>query len=131
MKRKAVVVERDGRLMAEVVRTEACQQCRACQFGQKDSVLLELPEGDYRVGDTVEITLNERSFTRATLLAYALPVATLLLALAAASLLGLSEGVQALCALGGLAAGLGVIKLLEPRLSALQPQARPCEKKEE
>ena len=29
MKRKATVVERDGRLMAEVVRTEAGQKCRA------------------------------------------------------------------------------------------------------
>ena len=52
MKREATVVEVDGRLMAEVVRAEACQQCHACQFGQKERMLVELPEGDYHAGDT-------------------------------------------------------------------------------
>ena len=77
MKREATVVEVDGRLMAEVVRTEACLQCHACQYGQKGRVLVELPEGDYRVGDTVELSLEDARFARASLVAYALPVATL------------------------------------------------------
>ena len=41
MKREATVVEVNGRLMAEVVRTEACLQCHACQFGQTGRVLAE------------------------------------------------------------------------------------------
>lgn len=131
MKRKATVVERDGRLMAEVVRTEACQQCRACQFGQTASVLVELPKGEYRPGDTVELTLEDSRFARASLLAYGLPVALLFAGLIVAALANLSEVWQAICALAGLVAGLATIKLLEPRLRRLRPEARPCEKKEE
>ena len=131
MKREATVVERDGRLMAEVVRTEACQQCRACQFGQTASVLVELPEGDYRPGDTVELTLEDSRFARASLLAYGVPVALLFAGLLLAVFLGLSEVWQAVCALSGLALGLLLIKMLEPRPRRLRPSARPCEKKEE
>ena len=131
MKREATVVDVNGRLMAEVVRTEACLQCRACQYGQKGRVLVELPEGDFREGDTVELALEEGRFARASLLAYALPVATLLIGLLIAVFAGLSEVWQALCALAGLGAGLAVIKILEPRLRRLQPDVRPCDKKEE
>ena len=131
MKREATVVEVHGRLMAEVVRTEACLQCHACQYGQKGRVLVELPEGDYRVGDTVELSLEDARFARASLVAYALPVATLFLGLLIAAFAGLSEVWQALCALAGLGAGLAVIKILEPRLRRLRPDVRPCDKKEE
>lgn len=131
MKREAKVVNVDGRLMAEVVRTEACQQCHACQFGQKERMLVELPEGDYAVGDTVELTLADARFARASLLAYALPVATLFAGLLIAAFAGLSEVWQALCALVGLGVGLAVIKLLEPRLRQMRPDVRPCDKKEE
>ena len=131
MKREATVVEVDGRLMAEAVRTEACLQCRACQYGQKGRVLVELPEGDYRVGDTVELMLADAHFARASLLAYALPVATLFAGLLIAAFAGLNEACQALCALAGLGVGLAVIKILEPRLRRLRPDVRPCDKKEE
>lgn len=131
MKREATVVEKDGRLMAEVVRSEACQQCRACQFGQTESVLVELPEGDFHPGDSVELTLEEGRFAQATLLAYALPVVFLFAGLLIAAFCAASEVWQAVCALAGLGVGLIVIKILEPRLRSMQPEARPCEKKEE
>ena len=131
MKREATVVDVNGRLMAEVVRTEACLHCHACQFGQTERVLVELPEGDFREGDTVELALEEGRFARASLLAYALPVATLFIGLLIAVFAGLSEVWQALCALAGLGAGLAVIKILEPHLRRLQPDVRPCDKKEE
>ena len=127
MKREATVIEVDGRLMAEVVRTEACQQCRACQFGQTASVRVELPEGDFHPGDTVELTLEEGRFTRASLL----PVLLLFAGLLAAAFFGLTEVWQAVCALAGLGIGLLIIKILEPRLRQLRPGVRPCEKKEE
>ena len=131
MKREATVVEVDGRLMAEVVRAEACQQCHACQFGQKERMLVELPEGDYHAGDTVELALEDTRFARASLLAYALPVATLFIGLLIAAFAGLPEAWQALCALIGLGVGLAIIKILEPRLRRLRPDVRPCDKKEE
>ena len=79
----------------------------------------------------MELALEEGRFARASLLAYALPVATLFCGLLIAAFAGLSEVWQALCALAGLGAGLAVIKILEPRLRRLQPDVRPCDKKEE
>ena len=56
MKREAKVVRENGRLMAEVLREEACQSCRACRFGQVERVLVELPPGgEYREGETIKI----------------------------------------------------------------------------
>lgn len=131
MKREATVIEVNGRLVAEVVRTEACQQCRACQFGQTESILVELPKGNFHPGDRVELTLEEGRFARASLLAYTLPVLLLFVGLLAAAFLNLPEIWQAACALAGLGLGLLIIKILEPRLRRLRPEARPCKKKEE
>ncbi|NLD60125.1 MAG: SoxR reducing system RseC family protein [Clostridiales bacterium] len=131
MKRQATVVERQGKLMAEVVRTEACHQCRACEFGQTESVFVDLPAGNYRPGEQVELTLEEGRVTLASLIAYGLPVVLLFAGLVIASALGLREVWQAVSAFGGLAIGLIAIKILEPKLRRFQPQARPCDKKEE
>jgi positive regulator of sigma E activity len=131
LKREATVVERDGKLMAEVVRAEACQHCRACRFGQTESVLVDLPDGDYRPGDSVELTLADGRVSIASMIAYGIPVALLFAGLLLAGALGLSEGWQAACALAGLLAGLFTIKALGPKLRRFQPQALPCEKKEE
>lgn len=130
MKKQATVVEKNGRMMAEVIRTEACQQCRACQFGQKESVLVELPNGKYQPGDSVELTLAESRFALASILAYGLPVLLLFAGLVTASALGFKEVWQAACAFLGLGVGLGIIKLLEPKLRKFQPQAHPCDEKE-
>ena len=132
MIRRATVVQNSGRLMGEVVRTEACQQCRACQFGQKERMLMELPPGDFRPGDVVEIELSEKKFTQASIIAYALPVALLFVGLIVSSLLDATEAVQAASALGMLLVGLGIIKLLDKRIrrSGFAPRIHPCEKED-
>lgn len=126
MKRTANVVLKDGRLMAEVVRSEACQQCHACHFGQQQQVYVDLPEGDYAVGDTVELELEDASFSKATLIAYALPVALLFIGLFTANAFTDADWALALGALAGLGAGLILIKLFGKRLEKLRP--RVCEK---
>ena len=45
MKKEATVVSEGGKLYAEIVRSEACQQCRMCSFGKKERMLYKLPEG--------------------------------------------------------------------------------------
>ena len=87
--------------------------------------------GKIHPGDRVELTLEEGRFARASLLAYALPVLLLFVGLLAAAFLNFPEIWQAACALAGLGLGLLIIKILEPRLRRLRPEARPCEKKEE
>ena len=126
MKRRATVVLHEGRLMAEVLRTEACQQCRACQFGQQERMFVELPAGAHRPGEEIELELPEKQFAVASILAYGLPVLLLFLGLGIGSLLGLQEIWQAACAFAGLAVGLGIIKLLDPKLRKMRPVSRPC-----
>jgi len=129
--RLATVVLVDGRLMAEIVRTEACQQCRACQFGQTERILLPLPKGKYRAGDTVSVSLPESKFTQASIIAYALPVLFMFAGLLIPNLLGFGEGVQAIGAICMLAAGLGLVKLLDRKIrhSDFEPQIRVCDKR--
>lgn len=71
---KAIVVSVDGRLMGKVVRSEACQACHACDFGQKEEVLVDLPQGAYREGEEVELSLADNDVTLAALIAYGLPL---------------------------------------------------------
>ena len=49
MVRDAIVVQENGKLMAEVVRTEACQTCRACAFGKKERVLVPVDAALHRM----------------------------------------------------------------------------------
>ena len=53
MKQTAKVVNENGRLMAEVLRPEACEACKACKYGRQARHLVKLPPGDYREGDMV------------------------------------------------------------------------------
>ena len=131
MKQQAKVVESQGALMAEIIRPEACAQCRACRYGQQERMLVPLPKGDYRPGDTVELELSEQSFSVASLLAYAVPLAFFLAGLFGASLFTDSELVMAAAALALLGVGLAAMRLLvEPHLKRsgrFEPSVRLCE----
>ena len=130
MKQQATVREDQGRLVAEVIRPEACAQCRACRYGQSERVLVPLPEGDYAVGDRIELELDEASFSKASLLAYAFPIALFLAGLFGARLFTDSEPIMALSAFALLGIGLMIMRLLEPRLKKsgkFTPAARKCE----
>ena len=119
----------EGKLMAEIIRPEACAKCRACSYGQKARMLVPLPEGDFKAGDSVELELSETTFSRATLIAYAFPLVMFLIGLFAASLLTDSEAAMAIAAFAALGAGLLVIRLIEPRLKKsgnYMPAVRKC-----
>ena len=129
MKQQATVVMAEGKLMAEIIRPEACSKCRACSYGQKEHMLVPLPEGDFKAGDSVELELSESTFSRATLIAYAFPLAMFLIGLFAASLLTDSEIAMAIAAFASLGIGLLVIRLTEPRLKKsgnYMPAVRKC-----
>ena len=106
MKKEATVVSEGGKLYAEIVRSEACQQCRMCSFGKKERMLYKLPEGTYSVGDSVTIELEDRTLTKAVLLAYGMPFIALMAGLILGYLIFDSELMQVLSALLFLACGL-------------------------
>lgn len=134
MKQTAKVVNENGRLMAEVLRPEACEACKACKYGRQARHLVKLPPGDYREGDMVELTLEDGNVGRASILAYGLPLLGLLSGLGLGTLIGGSELSQALGALIMLAVSYGALRLLEPRLrksGAFTPEISPCARAEQ
>lgn len=102
-----------GRLMAEVVRSEACQACRACNFGQQERVYIDIGTLKCAEGDTVTIDIDEGSVSRASVVAYGIPVASLFAGLLIGALVTDTDYIQAICALAGLIIGLAVVKYLD------------------
>ena len=116
MKQEATVVRHNGRLMAEVVRSEACQACRACNFGQQERVYIDVGALKCAEGEKVTVDIDEGSVSRASVVAYGLPVAALFAGLMLGVLISETDYIQALCALAGLAAGLDAVRVLDKKL---------------
>ncbi|MCR4620732.1 MAG: SoxR reducing system RseC family protein [Clostridiales bacterium] len=110
MTREGIVVKTPQGLMAQVKRQEACLTCRACEFGRTEEITYPLPEGNYNVGDTVDITLPDKRLFSASLLAYGVPLVFLIAGLCLGYLISSNELVQTLLAL--LFGGAGALILL-------------------
>ncbi len=134
MKRKATVVEADGKLVAEIRRSDACGHCHACGMANSDRVLYELPEGRYKEGDEVYIEAPISALRKATLWAYGLPLICLLAGLLLGTLVFSDEWAQAACAIISLALGYAFIKLTEKKRrasSAFECRATSAEQQKE
>lgn len=81
-----VIEVNDGILTVRFLRPEACERCQACS-GRTHQALITIP-GRAEVGDRVVVRLPEGQVAKASLLAYALPLAGLLLGLFAGWALG-------------------------------------------
>ena len=115
MKREATFVLHKGKLCALIVRSEACGDCHACNFGKKEEMHYPLPQGDYKEGDKVMIEISDRALGRATLIAYGLPLVCMLLGLSLGAVLFKAEWAQALSALIALAFGWLIIRATEKK----------------
>ena len=116
MVQQAKIVMHNGRLMAEVVRNEACMSCRACNFGQQERVYIEVGKTDCREGDIVDIEIHDGAVTKASAMAYGLPVLTLFIGLFIGGAVSEKDYIQALFAAAGLAVGLIAIKLFDRKI---------------
>ena len=117
MVRDAIVVRENGKLMAEVVRTEACQTCRACAFGKNERVLVPVDAERYAPGDRVEIELKGGSVAKASLAAYGVPVVLLVAGLLLGGALSLPEWTQAVSGILGCALGFFAVRLYDRRIA--------------
>lgn len=113
MKQTATVVEHEGRLMAEIVRSEACQSCRACRFGQEERVYVDVGSLECKAGDQVVLEMDDRSFSKASVMAYGVPVALFIAMLFASRTLTSNEYFQTLLALVGLGLGLICVRIID------------------
>lgn len=128
MKREATVALRKGKLCAVIVRSEACGDCHACDFGKKEEMHYPLTQGDYKEGDKIIIEISDRALGHATLIAYGFPLVCMLAGLVLGAYLFKAEWVQALCALTALAAGWLIIRITEKKRSRNQMYACRAEK---
>ena len=115
MKREATVVKVKGVLMAEITRSEACGECHACEFGRTEKMYYNLPDGNYKEGDRVTLEVSDRTLSRATLVAYGIPLAALIVGLILGFALFEAEWAQALTAVVCLAAGCAYLALSEKK----------------
>lgn len=113
MRQNATIVMHDGRLMAEVVRSEACQSCRACNFGQQERVYIDIGALNCAEGDRVYIDIEDGSVSLMSLVAYGIPAAMFFAGLLLGAAVTHRDYLQALCALIGLGAGLLAVKIIE------------------
>lgn len=77
---KVVSVEKNGRLVVAVQRSDACSKCGKCshahvRFGSDDSIEIEaIPLGDFEVGDLAEIELSNEEYLSLVFKIYLLPL---------------------------------------------------------
>lgn len=116
MRQEATVVSHNGRLMAEIVRTEACQNCKGCNFGRHERVYIDVGNLKCAEGDRVFVDIDEGSVSRASVVAYGIPVAAFFGGLMLGALVTGKDYIQAICALGGLGAGLVAVRFLDKRM---------------
>lgn len=97
-------------------RPEACKKCGACgALSQTGSISLK---ADCKVGDWVRVEYPEGRFLEATAIAYVIPLVGLLAGIGLGWLLGGGgDGGMLLGALGGLGIAVGVLYLVEKRVS--------------
>lgn len=70
-----VIEFENQKVVVRLERKEACAKCRACTAGMKSSDMLISAENlcDARLGDMVEIALEETDFIKAVLIMYGFP----------------------------------------------------------
>ena len=125
MIRTGFVKEKKGdQLRVCFERPEACEGCKGCSQGLMPKKELLTVFGQAEVGDLVDVNMPEAQTLKASLLAYALPLALLLAGLGIGAALRLPDGWMLVCALAGLLAGALLARGIDLRLRR-QPKWRP------
>ena len=106
-----VISSENGQVEVQFERPEACAHCGACQ-GQKHCTVVKLP-GSAPSGAWVDVEMPDRQVVKASMLAYALPLAALLLGMLAGRALFDGEGPMALCGVGCMAAAWLALRVID------------------
>lgn len=125
-----VVDVRDGNIVIEFSRPEACAKCGMCPEAHANCHQITLP-GNANIGDEVDLEMEDTRVSIASMWAYVLPLFTLCIGLALAAPLSQwfhismnSDVFAAICGLVGVALGFVVLRFCEPmfRNRKWQPQ---------
>ncbi len=128
-----VIKANEKTIVIQIPRTAACTGCGVCQAAKGDSLLEAENHVRAQVGDLVKVSLSEKTFLKASFLAYALPLFFFLLGyLAGAALSSFlkikGEGLPILFSFLFLALSFFGLRWLYPsdskRALSFQPQAK-------
>ena len=120
---QVVTLEKD-RIMVKFTRLSACKGCGGCIASMKKESLIPI-RGTAQPGEYVAIEMPDAHVVKASLLMYVLPLAGFLLGLMlGVMLVSHNELLIALCGLVGMALSLGILALLDRKLS-LRRQWQP------
>ncbi len=97
-------------------RPEACEGCKGCAKGLLPKKELLTITGQAEVGDMVDVEMPEAQMLKASMLAYAMPLALFLIGLGVGSAARLSDGVTALIALVCLGLGYVAARVIDKKL---------------
>ena len=97
-------------------RPEACEGCKGCAKGLLPKKELLTITGQAEIGDMVDVEMPEAQMLKASMLAYAMPLALFLIGLGVGSAARLSDGVTALVALACLALGYLAARVIDKKL---------------
>ncbi len=112
--RARVIALEEGQVLLEPIVSSGCKGCVSAglcgAMAGSNSLAarrFRIPDGDgLKVGDRVVVGLGQTALLKASWLAYAIPLLLMLTASMAADRLWGRDGVTALCAVGGLGAGM-------------------------
>ncbi len=133
-----VVAVEDEALWVETIRQSTCGTCSAqkgCGQGLMNKmgdgkrnhirVLLDGAESSrYQIGEQVTFTVHDNALLKAAALVYLLPLISMLAGMAIAAELWGSQGLAAIGALSGLAAGFAIVRLYAA-MNASNPRLQP------
>ena len=99
-------------------RPEACEHCNACA-GQKHHTLVKVP-GDAPLGSLVDVEMPPSQLLKASVLAYIVPLALLILGVVCGLFLFHSEGAGAVMGVGMMGLSYGLLRLFEKKSKGSQ-----------
>lgn len=132
MRRTGTVVrDENGALKLKVTRPTECERCGMCKA---QSILLDLPAGNFSEGDTVDVDMPADRVLKASALTYVMPLALmfagLLLGEPISRALGANaETVSVVLGVAFMALGFVGVKLIAPHMArrgALSMDMTPC-----
>lgn len=118
----------DNFITVEIVNKSACAACHAkgvCVAGEEETRYVDVPYNisslveDYKVGDKVNLVLNQSLGVTAVLISYAVPLVIFILLLLILSNTGLSEPMVGLLSLAGVAVYYLFVFLFRDRLERI------------
>lgn len=106
-----VIKSNNGICTIKFSKLESCKSCGQCNHANTDSII-DL-EGDYLLGDYVEVCIPDNQLIKASSIAYVFPLIMLILGLYVGSLISKSEYIIALSSFIGVGIALLIINIAE------------------